>query len=225
VINVRIPLLDTERGPNRHLLALAGAVAFTLCAILIYRWLRPISITEHARIFLQAVTEGDGSTLMHYALDEEIRDNDLTADKLSQLYKNVLLKDMSAFHPDGPVQVELLGHGDSAIAEQPLVDDRGRRFNYSAVLQSTDDGPKSSVISPIVRGWIGKHMIGQDIAFSVPRRMEAQLKGLHENRPYLDQLHVKSMVFMNVVEGKIDLISLDRLEQGWTKKASLAASR
>ena len=217
--------MSTTSKVPRHIAISIVAYVILFAGVIIYRWLRPMPLTEHARIVLQAMQLGDGNTLMKYAFDKEIEANGLSANKLSRLYNQKILVDFAPFHPDGPMILQMLGNGDSASADQPMIDAKGRKFNMTAVVQSTDDGPKKSVLGPILSGWVARNMVSKDVPFTVLSRVEAQLEGLMADRKYLESLGIKSFVLIDYVNGKLDVNDLDRLQQGWEARIARARSQ
>jgi hypothetical protein len=176
----------------------AAIVCFIAAIVtLVFLYLRPKSLQAQAREILTAVEKGDGSTLYAYAYDHEKRELELSPEKISAVYSQLILPRFATFKPVGPVQTMINQDGSQAIAWQHMVDSNGHSFDLDVSPWATPHGAQQMVMARLMTAWIVEYRLLKGKPMDTIGCLDGKIEGLLHDKAALRRIGINGFVTDN----------------------------
>lgn len=181
---------------------------------LIWMSRRPPNLAVEARRVFDAELAGDGATLFDYAFPEEINANELTPERLAELYHRLILPRLGDRSGWQPTSVSANGSRGSAV--RSVFSPTGGSVDFAGDVYLVDSGVKSPVTQKLLVAWQKEYFDRHAPANMAYDRIDAILEGYRNDRKALAELGVKALCDVDYLHGKVNLIDVDRIEDQYS---------
>jgi hypothetical protein len=180
---------------RRNVLLIPGAVAAAILLLSVAVRLRPPSIEEESRSFLQALVSFDADSLLRYSHDHEKRILKLDERKLQLLLDRLVKPRVGRLSPAGPLESETIANGVQAQAWQNYTDSNGRRIEIMVAPVATPTGAKELITTKLLNlAWTEEYIIKRGLPVTSANFLKARLEGLRNDVPMLRQIGIEGGV-------------------------------
>lgn len=126
---------------RRRTLLVLLAIGLTLTlGVLLYLWLRPVPMVEHARRIAYAQFRGDADQLFDYMLPEDGDHNGITRSSFRDGFRMLISPRYARFSEVVSEETQSLGAGDEGLCRLNVVSQDGTKFGFVAVPFIADEG-------------------------------------------------------------------------------------
>lgn len=170
-------------------------------------WLRrEPSLESSGKQVFEAMVQGDGRTLLRYALPEEISANNLTREKISRLYHELILPRLAV----SPTLAPAITNGGNGYVD--LSNDK-----FAVMVVDTVNGPRASITTKLLEAWSDEYHRRNNLKWSVLSRCDAVIEGVTKDRKVLDELGIRSLYELDIMSGKVKEIPVATLAAEYRK--------
>lgn len=183
---------------------LAACLAVILVSI---TWIRARpSLETSGRNVFAAMTTGDGRSLIRYALPEEISANNLTAEKISRLYRDLILPRLDVTPDLKPSSVYI----QNGLAQL----ENGK---FGVMIVETMNGHRASITTKLLEAWSQDYHRRNKLQWSVESRIDAVIEGVTTDRRALEALGITTLFELDIFSGQVKPIPVATLADEYRK--------